>query len=165
MNQSKHSEYNFWEKSLSIYYDKSKPSSNRGVVFILRKLTMCLHLAFLEWTYLGTRVDALIKWILGAKISHEDFVEKSVSSNQIALRIGTAFGVLFELCNIYRVLFFRDIMVNRLIYLRFYLVYLACCVVFLIVDFCFKMSDMVRHRFYMISVGMILFWEGMKKSL
>lgn len=108
---------------------------------------------------MGTRVDALIKWILGAKISHEDFVEKSVSSNQIALRIGTAFGVLFELCNIYRVLFFRDIMVNRLIYLRFYLVYLACCVVFLIVDFCFKMSDMVRHRFYMISVGMILFWH------
>lgn len=108
---------------------------------------------------MGTRVDALIKWILGAKISHEDFVGKSVSSNQIALRIGTAFGVLFELCNIYRVLFFRDIMVNRLIYLRFYLVYLACCVVFLIVDFCFKMSDMVRHRFYMISVGMILFWH------
>ena len=108
---------------------------------------------------MGTRVDALIKWILGAKISHEDFVEKSVSSNQIALRIGTAFGVLFELCNIYRVLFFRDIMVNRLIYLRFYLVYLACCVVLLIVDFCFKMSDMVRHRFYMISVGMILFWH------
>lgn len=58
---------------------------------------------------MGTRVDALIKWILGAKISHEDFVEKSVWSNQIALRIGTAFGVLFELCNICRVLFFSNI--------------------------------------------------------
>lgn len=111
---------------------------------------------------MGTRVDALIKWILGAKISHADFVEKSVSSNQIALRIGSAFGVLFELCNICRVLFFSNMgyaMVNRLIYLRFYLIYLVCCAAFLIIDFFCSLSVMVRHRFYMISVGMILFWH------
>lgn len=110
---------------------------------------------------MGTRVDALIKWILGAKISHEDFVEKSVWSNQIALRIGTAFGVLFELCNICRVLFFSNIgtMANHRSCLRFYLVYLVCCVAFLIIDFCCNMSVMARYRFYMISVGMILFWH------
>ena len=110
---------------------------------------------------MGTKVDALIKWILGAKISHEDFVEKSVWSNQIALRIGTAFGVLFELCNICRVLFFSNIgtMANHRSYLRFYLVYLVCCAAFLIIDFCCNMSVMARYRFYMISVGMILFWH------
>ena len=111
---------------------------------------------------MGTRVDALIKWILGAKISHADFVEKSVSSNQIALRIGSAFGVLFELCNICRVLFFSNMgyaMVNRLIYLRFYLIYLVCCAAFLLIDFFCSLSVTVRHRFYMISVGTILFWH------
>lgn len=110
---------------------------------------------------MGTKVDALIKWILGAKISHEDFVEKSVWSNQIALRIGTAFGVLFELCNICRVLFFSNIgtMANHRSYLRFYLVYLVCYAAFLIIDFCCNMSVMARYRFYMISVGMILFWH------
>lgn len=50
-------------------------------------------------------------------------------------------------------------MVNRLIYLRFYLIYLVCCAAFLIIDFFCSLSVMVRHRFYMISVGMILFWH------
>lgn len=111
---------------------------------------------------MGTRVDTLIKWILGAKISQEDFVEKAVSSNQIALRIGSAFGVFFELCNICRVLFFRNIgygMVNHLIYLRFYLIYFVCCAAFLIIDFWCNMSAAARHRFYMISVGTILLWH------
>ena len=45
---------------------------------------------------MGTGIDMLIKWLLGAAISQEDFVKKSVGSNRIALRIGTAFGAFLD---------------------------------------------------------------------
>ncbi len=110
---------------------------------------------------MGTGIDMLIKWLLGAAISQEDFVKKSVGSNRIALRIGTAFGAFFGFCNICRVLFFSNIgvMDNHHSYFRLHLVYLVFCAAFLLIDFCCSMSDMIRYRFYMISVGVILIWH------
>ena len=69
------------------------------------------------------------------KTCYDDFVERSVRSNRIILRIGAAFGVLMEFVNIFRVLILTDhtlSTLNNLIYFSLYLVYFPgiCCLTF-----------------------------------
>lgn len=96
------------------------------------------------------------------KTCYDDFVERSVKSNRIILRIGAAFGVLMEFVNIFRVLILTDhklSTLNNLIYFSLYLVYFIACAAFLVIDFFGDLTVAARYKLYMVAAGVSLSWH------
>lgn len=104
-----------------------------------------------------------MRTILGRKILHEDFAEKALYSNQTFLRIGAALGVVVELFNMARVLFFTNGVklstLNNRIYFGFYLAYFILCASFLIFDMGFRLSLKRRYWIHLVSASAMLCWH------
>ena len=94
-------------------------------------------------------------------VSKIDILEKSVQINRTIFRAWSAFAAFAQVFNIIRLIFFTDngiSTVNGRIFLGFYIFYLACSIGFLVIDFTLKMSLKERHRLYMLTGSIYLFW-------
>lgn len=100
--------------------------------------------------------------VFNNQIPYKDFRERSVSSNQTFLRIGAVFGLIVELFNMSRVLFFSSVKLgtwNNRIYFGFYLTYFIFCAAFLFLDCYCHLSLKKRYRLHLVSVSAILCWH------
>ncbi len=95
-------------------------------------------------------------------ITNSNFLERSVETNRIVLRTGAVVTLGIEAFNMFRVIVLSNSgleTLNNSIYFGFYLFYFLCCLLFLILDFKLKSSIKVRHRLYMVSGSIFLFWS------
>ena len=100
--------------------------------------------------------------IFGPKISDMDFLEKSVSTNRMILRVGAVFGILSETFNISRIFLTTQTKLgslNNRIYFGFYLTYFLVCCTFLIVDFLIVRTVKARNRCYLLTGCFFLCWH------
>ncbi len=94
-------------------------------------------------------------------VSEMDILEKSVSINRTILRVWACFAIAAQLFNLVRVCFYSasglTVTVNR-IYFVFYLFLLLWSILFLLMDCFVKLSLASKHRLYMLSSSIFLFW-------
>ena len=90
----------------------------------------------------------------------KDFIEQAVAINQKFLRIGAMVVVVVGLFHMMRAFLFTTMELTTLndqIYFGFYLFSFVCGVIFLILEYCVKLSLKMRYRMYMISSVLILY--------
>ena len=90
-----------------------------------------------------------------------EFIEASVASNRILLRISCIFTGIVELLNMMRVLVFSTAglgTLNNRIYFGFYTVLFSCSVIFLIVD-AMKINQRQKYHVCLITGSIFLLWH------
>ena len=94
-------------------------------------------------------------------VSEMDVLEKSVSINRTILRVWACFAIAAQGFNMIRICFYSasrlSVTVNR-IYFGFHLFLFLWSILFLLADCFGKMSLISRHKLYMFSSSIFLFW-------
>lgn len=92
----------------------------------------------------------------------KDFIEQAVAINQKFLRIGAMVVVVVGLFHMMRAFLFTTMeltTLNNQIHFAFYLFSFVCGVIFLILEYCVKLSLKLRYRIYMFSSIVLLYWH------
>ncbi len=93
---------------------------------------------------------------------NEDFLKKALPQNRIILCAVTTAAVIVESTLMLRVLFLTDAKLSTLhnqLDFGFHLTYFVFATLFLVMEFCIKMSPAAKHRLYMFSSSVILVWH------